>query len=39
VDAETLLANADHAMYEAKRQAGARYGFYVDDGSVTDIAM
>lgn len=39
VDADTLLANADHAMYEAKRQGGARYGFYVDDGSVADIAV
>lgn len=39
VDAETLLANADHAMYEAKRQGGAQYGFYLDDGSVTDLAV
>ena len=38
-DAETLLAHADHAMYESKRRGGATYCFYTDDGSVADIAV
>ena len=38
-DADSLLAKADHAMYEAKRQGGGAYRFASDAEPSDDIAV